>query len=157
MSAWGDYQSVIQLSVALNSAYAALATYLGSDLRSEQQAIKDANAAVPNEKREDKRVALTDLHLLDGKLTHAAQRYETVIDNGIRPACLIASLLGIVLLVVSSVFYSATINATWQFICGALLLPFLVGVGFATALIIKIRVNFATNRRRLEAKLFQDT
>jgi hypothetical protein len=156
MSAWGEYQSVIQLSVALNTAYAALATYLGGDLRLEQQAIKEADSAVPNEEREAKRAVLIELYLLDGELTQATQRYEAVIDWGIRPVCLVASCVGIVLLIVSSICYGSKIDVAWQLLCGIMLLPFIVGVGFAIKLIIKVHRKFATKRKELESRLMKD-
>lgn len=156
MSIWGEYQSVIQLSVALNTAYAALATYLGGDLSSEQQALQETDAAVLKDKREAKKIALSNLHLLGGELTHAAQCHEAIIDKAVRPTCLVVSLFGIALLVVSSILYSEPIDIAWQFLCIFLLLPFLAGVGFTAVFIMKIRC-LRAKRKTLENELLKDT
>ena len=156
MALWGEYQSVLQLSVALNTAYAALATYVGNDLQVERQSIRELDGAVPPERRASKDTAraVADLQVLDGKIASAQIKYESAINSYFRPACLLGSFLGVALLIVSSVLYTSNIDGFWKIASCLLLSPFLLGTLYAAKLHLDVRRKYRKERRLIERTIW---
>lgn len=157
MAQWGEFQSVIQLAVALNAAYAALGTYLGSNLPTERRLIQELIHAIETASSADGEHtdppkslptmnSLRELRLLNGKSLEIEQRYEYRISTIARPICILSSIGGIALLVVSSFFYGEDISVTWRVVSCLLMLPFFAGAFYS--LYISVKVHFAVSKPR---------
>ncbi len=132
---WGDFQSVAQLAVALNAAFASLAGFLGSDIRRARQRIRAAIARhdkVPP--AGDRAIGIrsaSNLRLLAGGLEHTQRKFEERIDYLARPLCLAGMLLGIILLLYSCFAYRSSISAFSICLIIFSMLPFCAGVVYS--------------------------
>lgn len=160
MQHWGDFQSVIQLSIALNAAYAALASYLGTNLPNERGLIQEIMDAIPKAQRATSDIKdtetqptlskFTTLQLLYGKSIEVERRYESIINAIVRPICILSAILGAALLIASSFFYSEEISTTWQVVSSLLILPFIAGAIYSLCVSIQVHLTISNPRRQCE-------
>lgn len=164
MPHWGDFQSVIQLSIALNAAYAALSSYVGTSLHREQRLLEElihrlqsigkagqplAAVLKPNYTAAQLKIEIRGLIGESMKIQHS---YDAVINRYLRPVCIVASLVGIVLIIVSSFSYNEDISERYIALACGLLFPFSGGAFLSLHLSWKAYSRISRRRREYEAK-----
>lgn len=163
---WGDFQSVIQLSIALNAAYAALSSYIGTSLTREKRLISElldqlkavdpAEPTVPllRPPHDPSRLKI-ELRALIGECVKAERRFEGAINRFLRPVCIAASLIGLVLIVLSSIYYNDEIKIGWLIVSCGLLLPFAIGASMSMLMSAQTYLDISKRRREHEQKFLQ--
>jgi hypothetical protein len=154
---WGDFQSLIQLSVALNGAFAAFASFFGSGLQKEERLLhylleECGDATLP---RVGELSFGARVRLLQGERLQFERQFDFFINVVARYSCLVVALIGIVLLVYSSYRYKLPINASEAATCSALLLPFVVGSMYSIYLSVRLHRSVSLPRRQVENALIE--
>jgi hypothetical protein len=142
---WGDFQSVVQLSVALNVAYATLYTFIAASL--------DQGKWYVTNSRDEKE--LDDIH---AKSLSSFKRGILNIDvfinrfgtSLLRPISALFSIFGFALLVFSSFKAHMSISVFWSRVCYVLALPFFITMAvylvFSVVIVIRSRIFFELRR-----------
>jgi hypothetical protein len=151
---WGDFQSVIQLSVALNAAITALITFARPDVVAEKREV-DRLALLPSAwSKPDGGVPVrTSLQLLSGRCERVLRRYDRLQDGWIRSLAIASAVASIGLLVWSSYVYRDPIPG-WAAVLAVLqFIPFLAGMLAAVLVALHCRMVIMPERLRLEKLL----
>jgi hypothetical protein len=138
---WGEFQSLTQLSIALNAAFATIPTFLGNSIKREQSLVNSyISDAEYLEELVDKKVIsyslpnrrlsaqFSDISAEYRKLEH---RFDQFIYTVIRYLCLIAAAISFVILIISSCRYNSHIPIHWRIYSILQYSPFIAGISYA--------------------------
>lgn len=147
---WGNFQSLIQLSAALNAAFYALADLLQRDFEIEERRINVLIAKLRRRGDDDAKIRadLSKTHLLLGELKHIERRYAAAASRVFRPLCIFAFLGAAVLLVVSSFAYNTELPFVGAVFIILSALPFFSAIIFA--MIVQAYLKFGVQAARLQ-------
>jgi hypothetical protein len=119
MPQWGEYQSLFQLSVALNTALAAFSDFLGNAPRERaDSAGLLADRARRFQKIDDPKYNAQYTSIISG-FTLSRGRYQAIYEKyeicvrAIRPICIVIALISVIGLMKSSVNYTHGIRGIW--------------------------------------------
>jgi hypothetical protein len=136
MVRWGDFQVLIHISIALNTAVAALSDFFGSASREESNRAR----ALANRARELKAndpdhlnhpkydSIIADFIILEGRSKDIYEIYPKFIHRYIMPCCIIFTTVSILMLVASSYLYDKPMGYLFQGITLVSMAPFIVGL-----------------------------
>lgn len=158
----GSFQSLLQLAVALNIGFAAIATFMGSTLSKEKEKVEllfEASKAIRDMTREqlgtldgnDRRGfrAVTELR---NEVTLAEARFDNSFNGIVRLIALLCAFLSFLLLVLAS-FFESSRNDIVAWLAILVNLPLLAFVGYAYY-VARITVNpLRAKRQSLDARL----
>lgn len=138
MAQWGEYQSLFQLSVALNTALAAVSDFLGSAPREgADRAERLADRARQFQQIDDPRYKDSYTHIVAG-FTLAKGRYQAIYENYelyvqkyARPVCIAFALMSFAGLLRSSINYTHGIEGLWLIFAYLQFVPIMAGAVFA--------------------------
>lgn len=135
MALWGEYQSLFQLSVALNTALAAISDFLGNAPRSgASEARRLAERAEDFQKIDPENAAaypeiITDFTLAESHYQDIYDTYNSYVRK-LRPLCIIVALLSTAGLIRSSINYTHEIRGLWLIFSYIQLAPVMIGATF---------------------------
>lgn len=125
---WGEFQSLMQLSIALNAGYAAFSTFTGRVFVHANQRLRrliGLSERISRTHQDNCDINLTSqLRLLDGECHAISRLHDRMLDKRLRPICIAFAISGLILLICSSYFYSDTIHLALQALVLASLAPF---------------------------------
>lgn len=154
---WGGFQSLIQLSVGVNGAFAALTTFAGDSAQKEERRINKILSRLSNIPSSKMTPAVTQNKMsamfLSGRLASVSRRYNYFINSTIRLSCVLCALIGVVVLVYSSYKFDAPIEFRSQMIVHALMLPFIVGSLYSTFLSYHVHRSISRDRQKIEHEM----
>lgn len=130
-SQWGDYQSIIQISIALNAAYFSISQFSNPGVSLQISRITDAiNSATLyiKDTKERKRIII-ELGRIQSDVLKQKQKDSSLIDI-LRFFALVLLLGGLALLWFTSVFAEKSAGLCLQIGALALNLPFSLGIGY---------------------------
>ena len=165
MATWGEFQSLIQLSAALNGTFAALGTFLDKDTRREKEIIekiiekidKIDYELIENKSRVSKKLnAKTRLILLKGNCNFIERKFNIFIYKILRSLCAALFVTSIVLLIVSSFLYSDIINYLWSTIILLHITPFFIGICYSAYLLVICKRKITRPRREIELEIWEN-
>jgi hypothetical protein len=156
---WGDFQSLFQLSIALNTGFAILLGFIGNALKDEADAsgrlVQEAHelrSKNPDNIREIARIE-SDLITLEDNFRKSEENYFILLNIFLKPFFIVLSFLSFLFLILSSYYYNFPINILLQIYAITSFIPFLGGLGYAGS-ISHFRVrNISNKRRRLQDSL----
>jgi hypothetical protein len=147
---WGNFQSVIQLSVALNAAYAALYSFVDDTLKRETdrastllRRLRNAPHTTPELLKQK-----TATRSILSRVYRAERELQQYNRNFLQPASAVFSLVGVCTLIFSA-YHGGTsrISDFWALFTCALLLPFFTAmVVYSGFFIILARVSRASRK-----------
>lgn len=142
MAQWGEYQSLFQLSVALNTALAAVSDFLGRAPRDgAANAHRLADRARQFQKLDDPTLnrtyasIISDFTLAQGEYERLYEKYDYVVQIG-RPFLIVIALFSFAGLVRSSINYKHDIDGIWLIFSYCQFLPILGSALYALYLSI---------------------
>ena len=155
---WGNFQSFIQLAIALNSAFAAFGSYAGNDVTKEKARIARIMRAVENGAKlpalnGSKSVSKSDLILFEGRCEHLLYQYNDFVTGTYRVVCVATAGAGIGLLLYSSVFPNLSVSPFWAFITLLFYIPFYFGLYRVGKLSFDIYVSVSLKTKHIEEQI----
>ncbi len=155
---WGGFQSLIQLSVALNAAFAAFGTYSGSNIKREKARFEKIRQQIVNgaqlPPKDDGDVGgEASVLLLEGKCESLIQYYDDFVNGRYRIVCVLFSALGIPVLIYSSYRANDPICYNVDITIIALYLPFLYGLWQVISTGIKLYTQIYRKRIDMERRI----
>ena len=150
MSNWGDYQSLIQISIALNAAYFSLSQFLNPDAANQKSLISTAIGVAEN----------------DASGQNFSERLQRVLQdvNGqkekdknffrlFRVASAVLFLLGIILLFIGSYKSTDTVGDWIILVCALLNAPFVIGLCYMFLVSSPQYDEFSKERQKIQDEL----
>jgi hypothetical protein len=147
---WSQFQSLAQLSVAMNGAFSAIGGFLSRDIAQEEADLTRIIRVIETECGKGRTYNLTSKGLDVLLVTKALLAEARYLDNlhaatlsfAIRPLCLIGAVLGILLLIKSSYNYTEKIDQPYLWLLYICNVPFFLGilVTIITSLLVYFRV-----------------
>jgi hypothetical protein len=140
---WGDFQPILHLSIALNAAYAALYSFIDDVIKRETKVAQSVRDSVPIGQKKEARALLSKIYDYENELEVANRNY-------LKPICIVFSLFGVVLLVISAYSGSLTPISSWlAFIIVILLAPFFLAMVVYGSFFVLLSCVSAQNRKLL--------
>ncbi len=158
---WAELQSVIQLTVALDAIYLALREIRNPYVRTEERALANIYSTITerigketNEAEKDSlgsiSLSLANVYTTFTGELQAFDRKDSVVGT----FCVFSIVIYIILLIVSSFFYSAEVNFIFAFIVSVFgFLPIAIGFGFNLLLVRTINWRVRDLRLEIESRL----
>lgn len=130
---WGNFQSFIQLAIALNSAFAAFGSYAGNDITRERARLTRIMGAVQNGASlpvtgHETVGGAAEIMLLEGKCADLLHNYNNFVTGFYRVICVIAAGIGIGFLLYSSILPNEKMNPVTIILVSIFYVPFYYGV-----------------------------
>ena len=146
-STWGEFQSLFQLSVALNAAFAVLHDVVPQARASRSHDLGErANRIGAHD-------LAAELFLLETRLSESAAKTENWIFKIIGPICLGFALVALGFLGISSFWYKDPIHYSVQIYAVVQFLPFLAGASLALRAAVYDNTSLAQQLQAYEAQL----
>lgn len=148
-SSWGDFQSLLQLSIAINAAFIAFAGFFGDIVDSRKQHIsfmmnklsdipvRDMDGLSPRSK----------LISLSGKLDKIEKSYKDFVNGRLKILSMLAIPTAIILLVTSSYHSKCKMSPLFQSISVLHLLPFMFGMLYYALTVCRLYVSFYHDKK----------
>ncbi len=161
---WGEFQSIIQLSIALNAAFAALSSFIGTSLTREKRLLEELidrlqsigvagqSVATVLKPAYSPKTLKIEIRGLVGESVRMQHRYDGLINRYLRPVCIVASLAGLVFIIVSSFLYKDEIGIYCIALSCSLLFPFAAGALLSLHLSWRTYARISARRKEHEAK-----
>jgi hypothetical protein len=156
-SEWGAFQSLIQLSVALNTAFVGVGTFFlplaeqeARKLRNLAYRLKKRLTNADGQQRTEIERLMTDLRLLRGDAVWMERHVATVIQKYLPPFCALATVAGLILLIISSFLFDEKIGTGWIVVVLLTLAPFTCGLVICSVAFYRLETNVSAIRRRAE-------
>lgn len=168
---WGEFQSLIQLSIALNGAFAAFSTFFGADIGRYRAKIdhlldnddliighqlSSVTPSMVDQSIDAEKARLqgrADLIRLKGRCAESEITFRSMIHRFFRYICVVACISGISLIVYSSFYFDATISNFWRWISVLHLAPFLLATLYAVVMSLRFYVEVAREFRAIEERI----
>jgi hypothetical protein len=157
---WGDFQSLIQLSIALNIAFATLPTFMGNVLQrtvAEMDYLitraQEAEQVKADGAEEFRRDISTAMIFLKGDYLTIQEKFQAFLYRWMREICALTAIISTFLLVISSFCYDAGVPRIVEIMCVLELLPFLVGMSYALYLSVVPLTRLDKRKRGLITQL----
>lgn len=138
MAQWGEYQSLFQLSVALNTALAAISDFLGNaPYKGSKNAARLADRArgfqaIDAPQYKDRYTPIiSGLTLAKGLYQHIYETYESSVQTVFRPLCIIIAAISFIGLIQSAINYTFAIERLWLILAYLQYLPIVIVAVFA--------------------------
>lgn len=155
---WGNFNSLVQLSIGLNAAFATFSDFLGDGLSREDnhinKLIKRNDKIIesdPNNKEaqiDKKRLRFLSGECIENKVNHEKFRTGFVRFGGF--AC---AFIGVIILIYSAYHDNAPIPLLGIIIIYLLLLPFILGAGHGMYISMKTSFDISKRRQNIERKI----
>jgi hypothetical protein len=144
---WGEFQSLFQLSVALNAAFAVL-----HDVLPQARASKSHDLGV-RANRIGAHDLAAELFLLETRHSEGEAKIQIWIFRYVGPVCLAAGIVALIFLAVSSFCYNAHIHWFFQAYATFQYLPFAIGAVLALRAVIYDSISLTGQLDAFEAQL----
>lgn len=153
---WGDFQSLIQLGVALNTAFAIISSYAGRFFQKDLLLITSYIAQAEYYEKDGHENAvdlISDMDHLRQKIDRSINKFEIILDGFIKKSCAFISIVSLYLLIYSSYFYNTYIDYLSKTYLIVQYFPFLFGLLYGIYLSGVIFPNYSNERHKLFLKL----
>jgi hypothetical protein len=148
---WGDFQSLLQLAIGLNAAFAALADFLGSSTRREKARADRLASRTSKSNLMDTQRNIT-MHQsfihMSGVCKRIERNYENFLSGFVRLCCLLTLVISLFMLIYGSFSNKCTISAGLMWLSVFQIGPFVIGIAYAFILstITYFQVTMPMNR-----------
>lgn len=147
---WGSFQSLFQLSVALNAAFGVLHDVVGNAPKTSAVAAHDLGERAHTVGEQD---LAAELFILEAKFTASATEIQNKVFQIIGPICLVVSSISLCFLIASSFFSGKPIACYFQIFSVAQFFPFFGGVYLVLRAAIYNNIQLEREMRAYEAQL----
>jgi hypothetical protein len=133
-SNWSNFQSLIQLSITLNAAFAAFGSYAGTNIESEQIRLETVIHDLQIERKALPAISDSQLGgqgeviLVLGTCKDMSRNYEDFIHGRYRVISIVTGIVGIPFLVWSSYYSAEAIDPFWSILTILMYIPFFWGI-----------------------------
>lgn len=151
-----DLISLIQLSVGLNLTFASLTTFLDAPLEHSKSRLRQTIDGITDLqvlRNKDYEPTLKKLSDLDGELSRLSKVVYSVVYQWVRPACFVAGLLSIALLIYSSLHIGDYAENLYLAIILGTLVPLLIVTVYLFFSSVNLEINIESRRRRIESEI----
>lgn len=157
---WGDFNSLIQLSIGLNAAFATFSDFLGNGLEKENhninRLIKKARSqstlsqqGAPGDALSDR----TQLMFLAAECAANKIEHERIRSGVVRVSGFFCAFLGVAVLIYASYFANVETSLFGQFIIYILFFPFAIGAVHGMLTSLRIQWKISSKRQSIEGRI----
>ncbi|MHB0704092.1 hypothetical protein ACX4MT_00030 [Roseomonas mucosa] len=150
MATWGEFQSLFQLSVALNAAFAVLHDIVGT---APQTGVATAHDLGERANIIGAHDLASELFQLESKLAETSANFQSRIFHGLGPWCLGIAVFALVFLAISSIYYINNIHCLFQAYALVQFIPFLAGACLALRAAVFDNIKMTRELQSLETQL----